>query len=451
MPPDQRHALATPLTSALRALLFLPLSRHGTVPRWPLLVVLALGLMTSLVQGYVYGDGTLFNDYALPIWLFLPFVLLLIGLWCDRRAQPDMGWMMFGLLLAAGIWIGWLYAGVYELARLFLSRQLMEWFGFVGYFVASGWLGLAVGIGAVRGIGWVRWRGLLFALGIALIVLALQAWLVDAPRLLYPDYSAERDEIRPPPPKLAGEDAFYGETYLLDDALDAITAGKPGVPEVFTIALGGDAEQAVFLREARSFDTLFQQRFATPGHTILLANHDSATGKIPIATQTSLSAALQRIGQQMNKDEDVLVLYMTSHGGRTHDFLIDNAPLELNQITPQWLAAAIREAGIRWRVVVVSACYSGGYIAPLMAEDALVATAADATHTSFGCADENDFTYYGHALHDALRSHADWLPAFEAARVAVSERERREQIEPSHPQLFVGAAIAGKLVSWRAH
>lgn len=49
--------------------------------------------------------------------------------------------------------------------------------------------------------------------------------------------------------------------------------------------------------------------------------------------------------------------YMTSHGEQNH-FEIENAPLDLGQVDPKWLRETLDKAGIRWRVIVISACYS---------------------------------------------------------------------------------------------
>ncbi|SMC17049.1 Peptidase C13 family protein [Andreprevotia lacus DSM 23236] len=445
-----RHALATPCRSTLRALLFLPVSRQGRLPRWWLLLLLVLHLVSSTVLAALFGQGEVFNPAGIATWALPPLLLFALGQWLDGRERADMGWLLCGLLLSTDMALSWLMYGIALLGQHWLSEQMQAWVGFYAFWILNAWLGVAIGLAAVRGIGWVRWRGLLFVLLFAPAVVALAWWTTTQEALVRPADPVEDPAAQYQPPRLAQEDAFYGEAALLDDALEAIQPGKPGVPEVYTIALGGDAEQGVFVREATSFDKLLRQRFAGEGHSILLANHDSVTGRIPVASRTSLAAALQRIGEQMNKDEDVLVLYMTSHGGQNHDFLVDNAPLDLAQITPDWLAGALKDAGIRWKIVVVSACYSGGYVQPLMADDTVVATAADATHTSFGCADENDFTYYGHALYDALGRQADWQAAFEAARIAVSARERREHITPSNPQLYIGQTIAGKLAQWRA-
>jgi hypothetical protein len=71
-----------------------------------------------------------------------------------------------------------------------------------------------------------------------------------------------------------------------------------------------------------------------------------------------------------------------------------------------------------------------------------VVTSASATRTSFGCSDDRDLTCFGEAfLRDALPQADSLRAAFEHAKRAIEEREKRETITPSDPQLQVGRAI----------
>ena len=63
----------------------------------------------------------------------------------------------------------------------------------------------------------------------------------------------------------------------------------------------------------------------------------------------------------------------------------------------------LRESGIRWRVIVVSACYAGSFIEPLRDENTDHPDRGGRDRTSFGCSDDNDLTYFGEAFYrDAL-------------------------------------------------
>jgi hypothetical protein len=75
-------------------------------------------------------------------------------------------------------------------------------------------------------------------------------------------------------------------------------------------------------------------------------------------------------------------------------------------------------------------------------------TAARADRVSFGCAEENDFTYFGRALFaEAFAETDDLQRAFELAKAKVAEREQAEDFEPSEPQLWAPPAV---LAHWRA-
>jgi hypothetical protein len=148
----------------------------------------------------------------------------------------------------------------------------------------------------------------------------------------------------------------------------------------------------------------------------------------------------------MNPTEDILFLFITSHGDAQHELAFDLPPLNLQQLTPTALARMLADAGIKWKVVVVSACYSGGFVEPLRDAETMVITAADARSTSFGCESGRDYTYFGQAyFNEALTHTFSFVDAFEQARQSVLTREEVEHLTPSSPQMHVGAAIRPKL------
>ncbi len=118
-------------------------------------------------------------------------------------------------------------------------------------------------------------------------------------------------------------------------------------------------------------------------------------------------------------------------------------PIEL---TPQQVAAALDGEGIKNRVVIVSACFAGIFLPPLANDNTIVLTAADATHTSFGCAPERDWTYFGDALfRQSLHPGADFAKAFDHARVLIQGWEMMDHDPPSNPQAHFGQALVDKL------
>jgi hypothetical protein len=163
----------------------------------------------------------------------------------------------------------------------------------------------------------------------------------------------------------------------------------------------------------------------------------------------TLRLALQGMASKMNPDEDLLVLFLTTHGSPDHQLYVDMQPLPLDGIGPTDLREALDAAGIHWRVVVISACYSGGFIDALNTPMSLIITAARADRPSFGCGDDADTTYFGRAfLVEALNQTRSFIGAFELARETVAEREKEDDFDPSDPQMAIGALISSKLDAW---
>jgi Peptidase C13 family len=248
------------------------------------------------------------------------------------------------------------------------------------------------------------------------------------------------------PAPLADERLFHLQGQLIERALEALQPGRPGVRELFFVGFAPDASQDVFVKEMRFVRQLFDERFGTPGHSIALVNSQEALEEFPLATITNLERALRRVAEQMNGDEDTLFLYISAHGGADHRLSAVQPPLDLVALTPTALARLLQDAGIKWRVVVISACYAGGYIEPLRDENSVVITAAAAERTSFGCETGRDFTYFGEAyFRDALGRTPSFTQAFELAKASVAKREAAEGLTPSLPQMWVGRAIGERL------
>jgi hypothetical protein len=150
----------------------------------------------------------------------------------------------------------------------------------------------------------------------------------------------------------------------------------------------------------------------------------------------------------MNGDRDILFLVLTSHGSQ--EGLAVNAGRSAETLKPANLAGMLNRTGIRYKVVIISACYSGVFIPPIADADTLVITAADANHSSFGCEDKAKWTYFGDAFFNtALRQTSNLKEAFLLARSLVSKRELRQGFEPSHPQMAGGGNVEPLLVARR--
>ena len=242
------------------------------------------------------------------------------------------------------------------------------------------------------------------------------------------------------------EEVLAAQARLLNEQLETLLPGEKGATDLYFVGLAGDATQDVFLKEALAAEKLFSERFGTFGRSVVLVNNPKAATALPFATATNLALAVSKVGKVMNRDEDVLFLFLTSHGSAEHQLVVNNPPLELEDLAPAKVGQILKDAGITWKVVVVSACYAGGFIDPLKDEHSLIITAADATHESFGCGFGEKFTWFGEAFVDnALRSTFSFTAAFEAAREIIGQWEKEQGETPSNPQIWIGKRMEQKL------
>ena len=252
-------------------------------------------------------------------------------------------------------------------------------------------------------------------------------------------------------PRFEAVAALRAQDGLLKASLAALRPQTPGTVDLYVLAMGGDATEDVFRNEVEFVQRQFEARFGAEGRVLTLLNHADTVERQPMATHGNLRRALAGMAAVMDPAEDVLLVFVTTHGSSEHALSMQLPPIELRDVTPADLSSALDGAGIEWRVLVVSACYSGGFVEPLRGPKTLVITAARADRTSFGCGAQSDITYFGEAFFaEALNSTASFTDAFATARRAVGERERDEGFEPSRPQMAVGEGIEAKLAAWRA-
>ena len=230
---------------------------------------------------------------------------------------------------------------------------------------------------------------------------------------------------------------------LLEKALAAVPVSTPAV-ELFTLVVGGDGKQSVFLREADFVSNLLASRFGAYGQ-ISLVNHRDHMIDRPLATRENISRAMRTLAQRSGP-EDLVFIYLTSHGTQDHELVLDQPRIELADLPADELAAVMAPLKNRDKVVVISACYSGGFIPALKDERTLVITASREDRVSFGCSEEADFTYFGDALFaKALVATDDLQQAFNAAKDTVAEREIADNYDASEPQIW---APKGVIAHW---
>ncbi len=256
----------------------------------------------------------------------------------------------------------------------------------------------------------------------------------------------EADDPYEPYRRINIETTYRAQRGLLDDVFAGLLPQRGGTTDLYFVGFGSYAYEDVFLKEVRTVRALFDELFDTGGRSVALINNLSTLETVPLASVGNLKDVLGEMASRMDVEEDILFLFLTSHGSSKHVFSVDFWPLGLNDLRPDELRRILDGSGIKWRVVVVSACYSGGFIEALEDDFTLVMTAARKDRTSFGCGSLSDFTYFGKAYFDeALRSHSSFIEGFYAARESILEREQREDLSLSYPQIQIGPAIEARL------
>lgn len=287
----------------------------------------------------------------------------------------------------------------------------------------------------------------------ALLVIGFGSWLFEAVFYGAPEFwfIAESEEISDQPQQPPGdaERDLFRQPDLIDAALSQISPGMPGITETYFIGFAGYGKQRVFAKEVRFASAALGERIDLAGRTALLINAPEPDANTPFATVSGLRRALTGIAKRMNLDEDVLVLFLTSHGGANAELSVAQGGLPLDDLRGAELQHALDDAGIRWRIVVISACHSASFIPHLEDPQTLVATASRADRRSLGCSDERELTYFGEALfRDALPKSDDLIGALALAREVVERHEREEKVaesERSEPQVYIGARMREKL------
>jgi hypothetical protein len=238
------------------------------------------------------------------------------------------------------------------------------------------------------------------------------------------------------------------QAALLKAEIDQL-APRGDATNVYALGLAG-VDQGVFVKELDGALAALATVLPIKDHALrLINNHETAT-RVPLASPQNFDTALHAIAGAMDKDRDVLVLIMTSHGEQ-HGFALQLPGQGPAELTPDAVAAALDRDNIKYRVVIVSACYSGIFVPPLQNDNTIVMTASDDKNTSFGCAPERDWTYFGDALfRQSLQRGADLQQAFAHARVLIQGWELMDRLPPSNPQGHFGPALVEKLAPFFA-
>lgn len=318
------------------------------------LAFLTTALFANILFAWLASDMTSRLNAQGPVsYLIWPMIMLVAGIILAKRSQnyalmfvPAILWLTADTILML----------IQSLIQLLGNQNLLPEFlnGYIAWlFVALFvWQTASLLLIFAKKLHWAWWERMLMMAGAIALLVVWQKNIVDQPIFKIDDALPYIDEA-----------AFYAQPQLLNGAIDGVKAGQPGVSEWYFVGVAGYAEQDVFASEIHQARQLFDVRFGTKGRSLALINNSYTWMDEPVATRTSIAQALKSVGKKMNPEEDVLFLTLTSHGivdenlVPTGEIELSNPPLLLAPIDGKWLKKALDDYGIRWRVIVVSACY----------------------------------------------------------------------------------------------
>lgn len=409
-----------------------------------ILSAIELGLARLEIPGPAQFD---LRGWLIPWWS--TGVLLLLAWWGLSAAKPGPA-RPAGLAAWLALWLAAVLpanlvaqllgiAQAYEALPLLLSSS--AWAAWAVYLALWAWTVAAV-LRLFGHFGVPHARVGVLALGLAALF-GLTAW--QFPDRPWQEELAQASQEEQGPPRLElSQGLFEDQQALWEKTIQALAPERAGVVDVYGLVFSPFADGDVFLRESTMVAQLLAERFDAQSRVAHLANHPLTARTHPWATPANLERAIDAVAARMDREKDVLVVYLTSHGARDFRLAAANGPLQVDPLSPAELRSALDRAGVRHRVIAVSACYAGGWIAPLASDTTLIMTAADATHTSYGCGRLSELTFFGRALFDEqLRKTHSFEQAFAAAVPVIRQREieARKDDGFSNPQISVGEKI----------
>lgn len=432
------RALARNLAAGLRVALFLPVRRLAF--RIDLPQLLALFVVSALVDvaadAMRYGDGAAFSWLGLGNEIYSGGILILssalIALLNRDRALalaiPVIALATFPVLqLANGL--SWQELGVPDAWTGVVDDVVLAWILVVLVRIVHVALEYRRGMRAVRA----------FAGG---VVLAVPIFLSPAIMTLEPWFAPPaRDAADPRYPSPASEPVLSEQRRILDEALDAIEDGRPGVTDLYFAGFAGDANEPAYRADVEAAVRAMDEGGGTAGRSIALLNDPRTLLTDPIASLTHLRDTLDEFAAAMDPDEDIAMVYLAAPSRRNGELDVRMPPLELVPISAAGVRSAFDDAGIRYRVVVVSACNAGAFADELADDDTAVIVASDAASSSAGCGVDAGATVFGRAFfEDGMGKGATLAQAFEVARDRVAAHD-----PAMHPRMHVGPGIAARL------
>jgi hypothetical protein len=223
--------------------------------------------------------------------------------------------------------------------------------------------------------------------------------------------------------------------YLLLGTMPATSAGAAQDDTRWHVVLAAVGnEQKVFDNFVNDFASMLKGRNDVASFTEL---HASIDDRWPVSGLQALDRSLT--GLKPQEGEGCLV-YLTGHG--TPEGLALSADSPTIFVRPTRMQSMLDSCAGRPTVLVISACFSGIYVRPgITRAERIVMTASAADLTSFGCSDNQQYTFFDQCFIDAWTRQNNWGSLADDINQCVRSTESSGNFPASKPQFFFGPGM----------
>ena len=234
---------------------------------------------------------------------------------------------------------------------------------------------------------------------------------------------------------------------LLAAVVSVEAASAAGFSDWAAIVVAGDhhshsgAPSEVFDNARHDISADLVKLGFSPGNILQFS---TVPGSHPGTDESTAHTIANELWDLSNRTSGGCFVYFTSHGSP------DGIVLGEGTFAPSAMAAMIdNSCSGRPTVVFVAACFSGVFVPALEQPGRFVMTAARPDRPSFGCGDNDHYTFFDNCWLDNVGGVGDFGSLAKAILACVSRKEAEIHAFPSEPQLAIGAQIAAAMPRWR--
>ena len=116
----------------------------------------------------------------------------------------------------------------------------------------------------------------------------------------------------------ASEPVLAAQDFMMDRALDELADERSGEVDLYFVGFAPDARRAGFVADVDAAQRAMDTRWRTNGRSLVLVNSPLTVADRPFATITHLREVLLEIGDIIDADEDVVMIYLAGSPGANH-------------------------------------------------------------------------------------------------------------------------------------